>query len=173
MSTMSSPNYRKFDGSEFYDAEDLGDIAAAGFTDIDLEKERLLNRIEKRLASHPRYFPYGCISQILFAVVAVSCIALIWMLNDCLPTKTLPHKKLASSTFRLVKDTVSASTSGVTVDFQVYQPVFTPGGATDETTQANGSENTTVIAQTNVSSSCQVLLMQHTFAFSYGLPFVG
>ena len=95
------------------------------------------------------------------------------MLQGCASTIKLQYEYLAPSSFRLVKEAISASTSGVTEDFQVYQPVFTPSGVTDETTQANGSENTTTIAQTNTSSSCQVVLMQHSFAYSYGVPFVG
>jgi hypothetical protein len=167
------PNDRKLDESKFYNVEDLEEMTAAGFTDMDAEKEQLLNATEKRSASRRRKFPSGCIPKLLIAIVIGSCIALVWMLHDCLPTKKLQQEDLVSSTFRLVKDAVSASTSGVTEDFQVYQPVFTPSGATDETTLPNGSENTTTVAQTNTTSSCQVLLMQHVFAFSYGLPFVG
>jgi hypothetical protein len=167
-------NDRKLDESKFNGVEDLEEMAAAGFTDIDAEKEQLLSAMEKRSASHRRKFPSGCIPKLLIAiVVGSSCIALIWMLHHCLSTKELQQEDLVSSTFRLVKDAVSASTSGITEDFQVYQPVFTPSGATDETTLANGSENTTTVAQTNTTSSCQVVLMEHVFAFSYGLPFVG
>jgi hypothetical protein len=170
---MPPPNDHKFDESKIFDVEDVEDVTTAGSMDMGAEKERLLTTTEKRPASYRRYFACGCISKILFAVVAALCIALVWMLHDCLPSKSPPHKNLVSSTFRLVKDAVSTSTSGITADFQVYQPVYTPSGATAETTQANGSENTTVVAQTSATSSCQVLLMQHTFAFSYGIPFVG
>jgi hypothetical protein len=170
---MPPPNDHKFAESKFFDIEDVEDVTTAGFMDMGAEKKRLLTTTEKRPAFYRRYFARDCISKIMFAVVAASCIALVWILQDCLPSKSSPHQNLVSSTFRLVKDAVSASTSGVTIDFQVYQPVYTPSGARAETTQANGSENTTVVAQTNATSSCQVLLMQHTFAFSYGLPFVG
>lgn len=170
---MPPANVLRFDEAKFYDVEDLEDTTAVGFMDLNAEKERLLTTTEKGLASHRRPILSGCISKLLFVAIGISCIALVWTLHDCSPTKRLKHERSGSSTFRLVKDAVSAATAGVTVDFQVYQPVFTPSGATDETTQADGSENTTVIAQTNATSSCQVLLMQHTFAFSYGLPFVG
>jgi hypothetical protein len=90
-----------------------------------------------------------------------------------LPAKGLQNEDFVSSTIHLVKDAVSASSSGVLEVFQVYQPVFTPSGATDETTSDDGSENTTTIAQTAGSKSCQILLMEHSFAYSYGLPFVG
>jgi hypothetical protein len=79
--------------------------------------------------------------------------------------------------FDLVKHAVPApaATSAIALleDFQVYQPVLTPSGATDDTTLDNGSENTTAIAQTSATSSCQVLLMEHIFGYSYGIPFVG
>jgi hypothetical protein len=170
---MPPPNDHKFDESKFFEIEDVEDITTAGFMDMGAEKERLLTTTEKRPAFYRRYFACDCTSKTLFAVVAASCIALVWILHDCLPYRILPDQNLVSSTFLLVKDAVSVSTSGVTVDFQVYQPVYTPSGATAETTQANGSENTTAVAETSATSSCQVLLMQHTFAFSYGIPFVG
>ncbi|KAH8821179.1 peptide N-acetyl-beta-D-glucosaminyl asparaginase amidase A-domain-containing protein [Xylogone sp. PMI_703] len=67
----------------------------------------------------------------------------------------------------------SPTPTGVLEVFQVYQPVLTPEGITDETTSDNGLENTTVIAPTESVSSCQLLLMEHSFGFSYGMPFVG
>jgi len=170
---MPSRGDCKFDKSELLACEDLEDGATAGFRDRITEKGGLLSPNERGTAAHRRYLPFGCIAKLLYAVILASCVALVLMLNDCLPSKGLPRENPDSSTIRLVKDAVSATTAGVTEDFQVYQPVFTPSGATDETTLSNGSENTTTIAQTNATGSCQVLLMQHTFAFSYGIPFVG
>jgi hypothetical protein len=67
-----------------------------------------------------------------------------------------------------------ASTSTVTVDFQVCQPVLTPSGPTDETTESNGQSTTGVIQPgAAAAASCEVLLMEHSFAYSYGIPFVG
>lgn len=57
--------------------------------------------------------------------------------------------------------------------FQVYQPVLTPSGPTDEIILGDGAENTTAIASAASGSSCQVVLMEHVFAYSYGQPFVG
>lgn len=49
--------------------------------------------------------------------------------------------------------------------FQVSQPVLTPGGP---------STNLSKIAEGSPSEeACSVLLMEHVFAFSYGMPFVG
>jgi hypothetical protein len=105
------------------------------------------------------------------------CIPLIWVLNDCIPTDNAQGNKVSSTNFDLVKYTVptpsSASAPAILEVFQVYQPVLTPLGATDETTLGNGGENTTTIAQAAASSSCEVLLMDHSFGFSYGIPFVG
>ncbi|KAI0386790.1 hypothetical protein F5Y04DRAFT_242355 [Hypomontagnella monticulosa] len=49
--------------------------------------------------------------------------------------------------------------------FQVAQPILTPSGP---------SSNVSNIADGSASKgACSVLLMEHVFAFSYGLPFVG
>jgi hypothetical protein len=176
MATMPSLNDRKFCESQFYDVEDTEGVrgtADAGFLDPSSEKEGLLTTTEILRVSPRRNFAFRCITQLLLAVIVISCISLVWTLHDCLPAKKLYNEDSVSSTFHLVKDAVSASPSGVLEDFQVYQPVFTPSGATDETTTDSGLENTTTIAQTTATSSCQVLLMNHSFAFSYGIPFVG
>lgn len=173
---MLSLNDRKFCEPQLYDVEDTEDGSAtanAGLLDIRSEKEQLLSTTEIRQTSLRRQFAFRYIPQLLIAVLVASCISLIWTLHDCLPANKLISEDSVPPTFHLVKDAVSASSAGVLEDFQVYQPVFTPSGATDETTTANGVENITTIAQTAGSSSCQVLLMQHSFAFSYGLPFVG
>jgi hypothetical protein len=170
---MPLPDDRKFDECRFYDGVDSKDLTAAAFTAMYVEKEHLLNTAEKRPASPRKHFASGFVPKLLLASILGSCLTVILMLQGCLSTIKLQNEDLAPTIIRLVKDAISASTSGVTEDFQVYQPVFTPSGVMDETTQANGSENTTTIAQTNTSSSCQVVLMQHSFAFSYGIPFVG
>ncbi|RFU27789.1 hypothetical protein B7463_g8538, partial [Scytalidium lignicola] len=67
----------------------------------------------------------------------------------------------------------SPTPTGVLEVFQVYQPVLTPQGITDETIESNGLENTTTIAPIESATSCELLLMDHSFGFSYGIPFVG
>jgi hypothetical protein len=57
--------------------------------------------------------------------------------------------------------------------FQVYQPVLAPSGPTDQTIESDGSSNTTVIGSTEAFASCTQLLMEYSFGFSYGHPFVG
>lgn len=120
----------------------------------------------------------------LIGVLAVTligfCLGLFWVLRDCLPSNVLrqddiPSITTDSSPLGLVKYAAPApaATSSVLEVFQVYQPVLTPSGVTGETTSSDGSENTTTIAPAASSSPCEVLLMQHTFAYSYGQPFVG
>lgn len=72
-----------------------------------------------------------------------------------------------------VKASAKTSSSGVLEVFQVYQPVLTPSGPTHQTISSDGSSNTTTIESTETSSSCTLLLMEHSFGFSYGHPFVG
>lgn len=63
--------------------------------------------------------------------------------------------------------TSSATATGtVLVDIQVHQPVLTPDGATLDSGKSNGEAG-------GVQDSCQVLLMDHVFAYSYGEPYIG
>lgn len=63
--------------------------------------------------------------------------------------------------------TSSATATGtVLVDFQVHQPVLTPEGATLDSGKSNGEAG-------DVQDSCQVVLMDHVFAYSYGEPYIG
>jgi hypothetical protein len=116
--------------------------------------------------------------KVISLVFIGCCLGLGWLLNDCLPTHSVQELEQAHPTFELVKY-AAASTSaiptptGVLEVFQVYQPVLTPQGATDETVLSDGAENTTTIAAAASSGNCEVLLMDHVFAYSYGIPFVG
>ena len=67
----------------------------------------------------------------------------------------------------------AAASIAVLEVFQVYEPVFSPSGVVDETTSSNGLENTTIITPTSTVSSCELLLMDYSFGYSYGHPFVG
>ena len=118
--------------------------------------------------------------KFLSLVFVGCCLGLGWLLSDCMPAnnawKEQPETHPAAYE-HLVKYTAAASSAtptptGVLEVFQVYQPVLTPQGATDETVLSDGQENTTSIAPAS-SSSCEVLLMDHIFAYSYGIPFVG
>lgn len=114
-------------------------------------------------------------------LIAGCCLSVFWVLNDRLPTRRWKGRFAHAVTrdiapFDLVKNQVISPTpypAGVLECFQVYQPVLTPSGVTDETVLGDGAENTTTIAAAASETSCEVVLMQHDFAFSYGLPFVG
>ena len=118
-------------------------------------------------------------------VAFIGCsIALIWLLRACYFAKPGNEEaETPSAGFELVKYQAPAAaaaaapaatpSTGILNVFQVYQPVLTPSGATDETTLSDGKDTATTIAPTSSESSCQVLLMDHSFQFSYGKPFVG
>jgi hypothetical protein len=71
------------------------------------------------------------------------------------------------------KASAKSSSSGVLEVFQVYQPVLTPLGPTDQTISSDGSSNTTTIVSAEGISNCTQVLMEYSFGFSYGHPFVG
>ncbi|RDL38107.1 Uncharacterized protein BP5553_05540 [Venustampulla echinocandica] len=111
-------------------------------------------------------------------IVVGCCIALLWVFGDCLFSGSWPEKEVSIASYSLVKDDVPAPSppkpsDGVLECFQVHQPVLFPSGAVDQTLLSTGAENTAIIAATDIATSCQVLLMEHQFAYSYGLPFVG
>ncbi|EHK96353.1 putative Peptide-N4-(N-acetyl-beta-glucosaminyl)asparagine amidase A [Glarea lozoyensis 74030] len=99
--------------------------------------------------------------------------------HDCFITNDTKTELAVSSskTFKLVKDaiqvTLATPATAVLECFQVYQPVLFPKGAVDQVITSDGTENTTIIAPSSSNSSCQVLLMDHSFGYSYGMPFVG
>lgn len=117
--------------------------------------------------------------KVIVLVFVGCCIGLGLLLTDCTPVEGLKEPEAPPATYEhLVKYAAVASSAtptptGVLDVFQVYQPVLTPKGAVDETILSDGQENTTTIASVSSSSSCEVLLMKHDFAYSYGIPFVG
>lgn len=73
----------------------------------------------------------------------------------------------ANTTSTTTATVSSATATGtVLVNFQVHQPVLTPDGATLDDGTSNGDAG-------SVQDSCQVVLMDHIFAYSYGEPYVG
>lgn len=111
-------------------------------------------------------------------LIFVGC-CLILLITDCLVTRSWTKVAPANLSFPLTKNDAVASSAatpsptGVLDVFQVYQPVISPSGATAEITMENGSENTSSISPTTTLQSCQLLLMDHSFGNSYGMPFVG
>ncbi|KAH7356738.1 peptide N-acetyl-beta-D-glucosaminyl asparaginase amidase A-domain-containing protein [Rhexocercosporidium sp. MPI-PUGE-AT-0058] len=109
--------------------------------------------------------------------LSASCAILIWIFAECVPA-TNWQIVASSPTFDLVKDaapstSAPAPTAGVLQVFQVYQPIFTPYGILDETVLEDGLESVGPIDKAPVTTSCETLLMEHSFGFSYGKPFVG
>jgi hypothetical protein len=86
-------------------------------------------------------------------------------------TGTEPNvaKRAISST----SSAVTATSTGLENVFMVYPPVFGPSGAIDEVITSSGEESGVIEGSSTTSESCQVLLMQYGFAYSYGAPFVG
>ncbi|KAK6604674.1 peptide-n4-(n-acetyl-beta-glucosaminyl)asparagine amidase a [Botrytis cinerea] len=111
----------------------------------------------------------------LFLLILFGCgLSLIWLLRPC----SLEDVVDVSPKSNLIKYSAAPApsatpTSAVLEVFQVYQPVLIPPGVSDETASYNGVEETSIIASTNVATSCKVVLMEHTFGYSYGIPFVG
>ncbi|KAM0180649.1 hypothetical protein ACHAPF_002356 [Botrytis cinerea] len=110
----------------------------------------------------------------LFLLILFGCgLSLIWLLRPC----SLEDVVDVSPKSNLIKYSAAPApsatpTSAVLEVFQVYQPVLIPPGVSDETASYNGVEETSIIASTNVATSCKVVLMEHTFGYSYGIPFV-
>lgn len=112
-----------------------------------------------------------------FLALLASCAILVWLLAECVPAIEW-QTVVSSPAFALAKDAVpapsaTASPSSVLEVFQVYQPVLTPTGLVDETVLEDGSESAATVAQTVAPGGCETLLMEHSFGFSYGIPFVG
>ncbi|CAD6445249.1 5f4f0082-3b25-49af-ad88-3d54b27c0d46 [Sclerotinia trifoliorum] len=111
----------------------------------------------------------------IYLLVFLTCgLSLIWLLPSCFSNEkvdTLPKSHLVK--YSATPAPSATPSSAVLEVFQVYQPVLIPPGVTDETTSYNGVEETAIIASTNDATSCKVVLMEHTFGYSYGIPFVG
>lgn len=114
---------------------------------------------------------------VTFLVVGC-CVTLLWAFSDCLFSESWFNKEASIASYSLVKDDVSASTAaeasrGVLECLQVHQPVLLPSKPNGQTISSSGTGDTSLAVASEAASSCQVLLMEHQFAFSYGLPFIG
>lgn len=90
--------------------------------------------------------------------------------DEELRKRTGPLRRQSATASANATSTTAASsataTGTVLVDFQVHQPVLTPEGATLDSGKSNGEAG-------DVQDSCQVVLMDHVFAYSYGEPYIG
>lgn len=119
--------------------------------------------------------------SIFLAVSLLGLLALIWLRPErqALVIPIPISHEAVRATKSLVKHQESSTTSApaatgsVLECFQVAQPVLTPNGASYQSTAEDGSTLMTDIAATSSSDSCSVLLMDHVFASSYGMPFIG
>jgi hypothetical protein len=142
-----------------------------------LEEEESLIPQEGKSREHCLLTAGGTGIKVLAIGLVGCCLGLFWLLSNCMPRDGLATKALSTNISKSHLEKYAAptpsATSSVLNVFQVYQPVLTPEGATDETILGDGTENTTSLASASSGASCQVLLMDHVFAFSYGQPFVG
>lgn len=108
---------------------------------------------------------------LVFVGCCLGLVSIAWLLNAAQSPEEASCEHLVK--YAAVASSAAPTRTGLLEVFQVYQPVLTPKGAIDETVMSNGVENTTTIASAASPSSCEVLLMDHVFAYSYGMPFVG
>lgn len=146
-----------------------------GCENMIMEKEYHLYDFEEPITK--RKFSFKTFGAFLLAFAGVWVLS-SWFLGGCLSSNWAEQEKKPDTKVNLVKHAVDAvrapvATSPVLNVFQVYQPVLTPDGATTDTISSNGSQNTTAVGQVKSGSSCQLLLMDHSFGLSYGKPFVG
>lgn len=117
---------------------------------------------------------------LVLPILFPSCAALFWLYSYCFIAGHVNEHELmlvslepATKVARAAAATSSTATP-LLEDFQVYQPVFFPSGAVDDTATSESQDTVaTIDSATSSGSSCQVLLMEHSFGFSFGIPFVG
>ena len=116
--------------------------------------------------------------KLLILKVFLCGVSLLFFVQNFSTCDTL-HKK-PTSLFSYLRSNAKAAVAKVQFSspevlevFQVYQPVFTPSWLTDQTISSDGSSSTAAINSTETISSCTQLLMEHSFGFSYGHPYVG
>lgn len=142
--------------------------------------EQLHNR-RVRLADRWQLISRNLKVQLFLAIGCILALILTcWTFFRCLLPAELPATQLAyrnnvqaAVLAATITSSASPSSTAVLEVFQVYQPVLTPDGPTAETISSDGSLNTTTIESTEHDVSCTKLLMEHSFGWSYGIPFVG
>ncbi|KAH9223501.1 peptide N-acetyl-beta-D-glucosaminyl asparaginase amidase A-domain-containing protein [Leptodontidium sp. 2 PMI_412] len=168
---MSSPSH-----ATHHDKADTPEAASTAAFAGPTTAKRIPQVQKEATISHGILYPVHSFTAFALALLA-SCAILIWLLVECVPI--IDWQSVASEpTFDLVKDAVPATaaptpTSGVLEVFQVYQPILTSAGVLDETALEDGLESVDSTDQAPVTTSCETLLMEHSFGFSYGKPFVG
>ena len=108
----------------------------------------------------------------VLTVVGITLLALLWLTGRCsLPIRVSYPANIAPAESAQVY--ARGLTSSLLEVFQIYPPVLTvaPGGGALELT--DGSSNASVEIVDADRSTCQEVLVVHSFAFSYGQPFIG
>ncbi len=150
-------------------------------SDVDVTEQ--LNHRRSYLAARWQLVSQSLKLQLFLVIGCTFALILtVWSFSRCpLPAETpvlqsqLSYRNNVQAAVVATTPTSSASPSSTAVleVFQVYQPVLTPEGPTAETISSDGSLNTTTIEPTGNADSCTKLLMEYSFGFSYGRPFVG
>jgi hypothetical protein len=115
--------------------------------------------------------------RLLILVFVGWCMIFASRLYDFLQGAGLEVNHPLPPLFDLIKHTVPslvATSATATLEvFQVYQPVVIPSKGTNRTRLLNGSGDAKIVGQAVTEPTCEVLLMEHSFGYSYGVPFLG
>lgn len=104
--------------------------------------------------------------------------AVLHDVEDVIEPSPLAHRQAMADKNPAAKragtsSSAAAATPTVLECFQVAEPVLMPYGASYESSADDGSSVSTQITNSPTQPSCTVLLMEHDFGWSYGIPFVG
>lgn len=131
--------------------------------------DTLANRSQKKMASRLRHYVISArggdspkLRHLRFLLllcflssIAFTCFLLSpWPLGREVPTTLLRSEPLAELVHR-----EEAASIGALECFQVTHPILTPSGISGSSSSLQGS--------------CEVVLMDHVFGSTYGVPFVG
>jgi hypothetical protein len=90
------------------------------------------------------------------------------------PRVSFRHDNVQSNVVEpLTSSTLLSPSAGVLEVFQVYQPVLMNAGEVDHANYRDGSSQKAILEASGPVSNCTKLLMEYSFGFSYGRPFVG
>lgn len=132
-----------------------------------LERSAVLVMTEKKQKQQQRSgWLLGVLLAIPLLILGFVLLAGSRGLGGCWRLQAAAADEVAVTEFSRRDDTAASASAEVLECFQVAQPVLLPEGATT-------SDGLTVSSSQGTGSSCTVTLMDHVFAYSYGVPFVG
>lgn len=103
-------------------------------------------------------------------LIAIFILPILFYVTWLIPTGRPLSVEHVFSKPKRIKKSVPVSALNV---FQVYSPVIIPSISTGPENFRTVSTNVELIDEDDISTSCQVILMKHSFGLSYGKPFVG